>query len=72
MLSSAIFANEIVSGLFLIKKACFSVPTTTAKLILYLNHIKKKVIEGTHNFLVHNMDSSAPDPEGIVLRNTYK
>ena len=67
MLSSAIFANEIVSGFFLIKKARFSVPTTTAKLILLLNHMNKKVIGGTHNFLVHNMDASAPDPSHVVL-----
>ena len=67
MLSSAIFSNEIVSGSFLIKKVCFCVPTTTAKLILFLNHMNKKVIGGTLNVLVHNIDASAPDPSHVVL-----
>ena len=67
MLSSAIFSNEIVSSSFLIKKACFCVHTTTAKLILLLNHMNKKVIGGTHNVLVHNMDASAPDLSDVVL-----
>ena len=48
------------------------VPSTTAKRILFLNHMNKKVIGGKHNVLINSMDASAPNPSGLVLCNPFK
>ena len=72
VLSFATFSNEIFCCSFLIKKACFCVPTTKAKFILFLNHMNKKVVGGKHKVLIHYVDASAPNPSGAVLCNTFK
>ena len=42
------------------------VPTTLAKQFLFLNHMNRKVVGGTHNVVVHYVDVSAPNPSGVV------
>ena len=49
------------------------VPTTLAKQILFLNHMNRKVVGGTHNIILHYyVHISAPGLFGVVLCNCFK
>ena len=48
------------------------VPSTTVDCSLFNNHRNKKVVGGNYNVLVYYKNASAPDPEGVVLCNTFK
>ena len=48
------------------------VPTTTAKQILFLNHMNKKVEGGKHTVLIHYVDISLTNSAVIVLWNPFK
>ena len=56
----------------LIKNLVVCVPSTTADGNLFNNHRNKKGVGGNTNVLVHYVDASAPEPEGVVLCNTFK
>ena len=74
--SGVIFCNPFKWDIVLFisdPKSCFfSVSSTPAKWILFLNHRNKKVVGGEHNGLVHYVDVSAPNPAGVVLWNPLK
>ena len=44
------------------------VPTTTARQILFLNHMNRKVVGGKHNDLVYYLDVSAPNLILLVIQ----
>jgi hypothetical protein len=71
-LPSATLSNELCCGSFLVKNLVVCVPSTTADCNLFNNHRNKKLIGGNYNVLVYNKNASAPDPESIVLCNTFK
>ena len=48
------------------------VPAMTADCNLFNNHRNKKVVGGNYNVLVYYKNASAPNPEGVVLCNTFK
>ena len=70
MLSSATLSNKIL--FILIENLVVYVPATTANCNLFNNHRNKKVVGGNYIVLVHYENASAPDPEGVVLYNTFK
>ena len=72
VLSSATLSNKIYCCSFLVKKLVVCVPSTTADCKLFNNHRNKKGVGGNYNVLVHYADASAPDPEGVLLCNTFK
>ena len=72
VLSSATLSNEIYCCSFLVKNLVVCVPSTTADCNLFNNHRDKKVVGGNYNVLVYYKNASAPDPEGVVLCNTFK
>ena len=72
VLSSATLSNEIFCVSFLVKNHVFCVPATTAKQILFLNHMDINVVGGKDNVLVHYVDVCAPDSSGVVLCNPFK
>jgi hypothetical protein len=73
MLSSTTLSNEIFCGSFLIQNlVIFARATTTAKCILFLNHMDRKVVGYKHNDLVHLVDVSATGLFGVVLCNPFK
>ena len=39
---------------------------------LFNNHRNKTVVGGNHNVLIYYKNASVPDPEGVVLYNTFK
>ena len=47
-------------------------PSTTAKWISFCSHRNRKGIGGKHDVLVHYVDVSAPNSEGVVLCNPFK
>ena len=59
-------------GSLLSKNLVIFVRATTVKWILFLNHMYRKVVGGTHNVLVRYMDISAPNPSGVVVCNPFK
>ena len=55
------------------QKSCyFCVPATTAKQILFLNHMDINVVGGKDNVLVHCLNASVPDLSGVDLCNPFK
>ena len=72
VLSSATLSNEIYCGSFLVKNLVVCVHTTTVDCNLFNNHRNQKVVGGNYNVLVYYKHASAPDPESIVLCNTFK
>ena len=72
VLSSATFSNEIIYCCsFLVKNLVVCVPSTTADCNLFNNHSNKKVVEGNYNALVYYKNTSAYNPDGVVLCNTF-
>ena len=71
VLSSAELSNKILCCSFLVKNLVVCVPSTTADCNLFNNHTNKKVVGGNYNVLVYYKNASAPDPEGVVLCNTF-
>ena len=62
-LAGIVFCNPFkwdVLWFILIKNLVICVPTQLAKGILFLNHMNRKVVGGTHNVLVHYVDICAP------------
>ena len=53
-------------------KSCYFVCATAVKLILFLNHMNRKMVGDKHNILVHYVDVSAPESSGIVLCNPVR
>ena len=47
-------------------------PSKTAKWISFRNHKNRKVVGGKHNFLVHYLNVSAPDPSVTVVQFHWK
>jgi hypothetical protein len=55
----------------LIENLIVCVLFTTVDCNLFNNHRNKKVVGGKHNVIVHYVDASAIDPEGVVLCNPF-
>ena len=73
VLVSASLSNEIFCGsLFLIKIFVISVPTTTAKRMLFLNPRNRKGIRGQHNILVYYVNVCTLDQACVVFCNPFK
>ena len=72
VLSYGTLSYEIFCGSFiLIGNLVVFVPATTAKQILFLNHMNREVVGGKHNVLVYYVNICAPDPAGVVLWNPF-
>ena len=56
----------------LVKNLVVCVHTTTADCKLFNNHRIKKVVGGNCNVQVNYANASTPNPEGVVLYNTFK
>ena len=72
VLSSATLSNEVYCCSFLVKNLVVCVPSTTADCNLFNNHSNKKVVGGNYNALVYYKNTSAHNPEGVVLCNIFK
>ena len=72
VLSSATLSNEIYCCSFLVKNLVVCVCAMAADCKLFNNPRNKKVVGGNYNVLVYYKNAGAPDPEGVVLCNSFK
>ena len=66
VLSYGTLSNEIFCG------SCYLCAYNISKTNLFLNHMDRKLVGGTHNIILHYVHISAPGLFGVVLCNCFK